>query len=507
MYFFADSFDLYSAPGDFITYWDGTSNTAYVNTFAPGRFPQGWGIQFLNGTGNALIKTSNQNDTVHHIVCAIYYTQALGSGTVGGLGFALYDGTTIQCWVGFCNNGDIVLTSAASGGGTVLARYTGAVTLSTTWFAFEFEIIINNTTGAFRVRKNGNPTNDFQATNLDTQQSANAYANKLIVQPVTGAGGYYTLDDLIWRSDPSIVPFIGDVRSYTRRPANDAQAQWSRPATFAQPAYVGPQSPGTFGANIARYNQMLSVGGSIGSVILPLQSTYTGGNVKCCFFNDNNGKPGTILQAADAPLAAPTIGNNTFTFTPPVVIPAGTTYWLAICVDSASASGIWQMAFGFSSAQYQGAYQTNGAPTYAAFPVANPAGGQVAQANGDLRPVITLAANANAVADWSQDGTSSYVYSTVVGQTDMYGITPLTVTPQNIIACVTRAFAQKSDAGTRNISLNIKSGPTNSAGASIALFAGTWSWTSRIDLTDPNTGAAWTATAVNNIQIGAAVTA
>jgi hypothetical protein len=118
----------------------------------------------------------------------------------------------------------------------------------------------------------------------------------------------------------------------------------------------------------------------------------------------------------------------------------------------------------------------------------------------------TSGANSPFVADIQQDGATSYVSSSTVGQADLYGIAPISATPSSVVAVVTRGLAQKTDAGTRNIGLNLRSGATTSSGASTALNT-SFGWISRTDLTDPATSAAWTATGVNNLQIGATVTA
>jgi len=89
----------------------------------------------------------------------------------------------------------------------------------------------------------------------------------------------------------------------------------------------------------------------------------------------------------------------------------------------------------------------------------------------------------------------------------LYGLDSLAATPASVVGVVTRALAQKSDAGTRSISLDLKSGATTSAGTSTALNSAAWGWMSRVDLVDPATSAAWTPTAVNNLQVGPTVTA
>ena len=67
-------------------------------------------------------------------------------------------------------------------------------------------------------------------------------------------------------------------------------------------------------------------------------------------------------------------------------------------------------------------------------------------------------------------------------------------------------YAKKSDAGTRNAQLRVKSGATEVGGTDTAINT-VYTWLNRVDTVDPNTGAAWTASAINALQIGPKVTA
>src|SRR6476659_7118502 len=151
-YIFGDSFDFYAAVTDAMAgYWDGGSITASNSqmTASNGRFANSQGI----GTGNTaiawLFKNSGSNDATHHIVCSFIQTVGL-SGTGLGIYLQLGDGATAQCSIVFRGDGAIVLTSGGPGG-SVLATYTNAF-FANVWSSFEFEVTINNTTGAFHAR-------------------------------------------------------------------------------------------------------------------------------------------------------------------------------------------------------------------------------------------------------------------------------------------------------------------------------------------------------------------
>jgi hypothetical protein len=105
------------------------------------------------------------------------------------------------------------------------------------------------------------------------------------------------------------------------------------------------------------------------------------------------------------------------------------------------------------------------------------------------------------VNEAQQDGTTSYVYDSTAGDVDFYAIASLSPAPASVVAVTTRGFIEKSDAGTRTGSLQIKSGGTTVATPTVTLSTNFgWAW--RTDTTDPNTGSAWTAGAVSAVNIG-----
>lgn len=491
---FGDGFDLYAVPADAINgYWD--SGTAAFS-LATGRFPGSRALA-ISGSSYYLVKSSGANDAVHHLVFAFAWP-----GTLGGSGLfctmQLLDGATVQCSISFRQDGAILLHSGNVS--TLLATYTGAFPGSSIWTAFEIEVVINNATGSFTVRKNGNASNDFTATGLNTRGgTANNYANRFQIGS-QNTGNAELVDDLFWRSDASSVAWMGDIRCYTRMPNVDASLHFT-PSASAYPllAAVNAGTAG-FGTNLARYTPFTpSFSGTVGSILLPV-STASTGNVKCCIYSTVGGVPAIVLGSA-TPVAAPALGNAIFTFGTPVSVTAGTQYFAAICADSNSGQhGVGSAALGFNW----------GAATYASFPTNNP--GPLTSGANTLPVTINITPTTTAsfafVSEPQQDGTVSYVYDTNPTDADFYGIAGIPITPTTTIATTTRAYVQKADAGTRAGAVQLKSGATTVQSPTLpalGVAAFTWAW--RMDLVDPNTGAAWTATAVNNAQIGPIVTA
>jgi hypothetical protein len=79
-------------------------------------------------------------------------------------------------------------------------------------------------------------------------------------------------------------------------------------------------------------------------------------------------------------------------------------------------------------------------------------------------------------------------------------------TPASTVCVTTRGFLQKSDAGSRNAAVQLKSGSTTVQSPAPALST-SFGWLYRTDMVDPATGAAWSSTGVNNATIGPIVTA
>lgn len=490
---FGDGFDSYATIVDATAgYWDGGNATASSHPLVAGRFAGSQAVSAGSAGIGALAfyKISAVNDAVHHITLAFRQTATV-AGVLIGWFIQLLDGATPQCTVEFRQDGAILLVTGAAGGAT-LATYAGAVTANNTWFAFEIEVVIHNTAGSISVRKNGNTSNDFTLGSLNTRGgTANNYANRV------GFGMYNSvvteqIDDILWRSDASSVPWIGDVRCYTRVPASDASTTFAKsPATLS----VSGGSPGSIAvvAGTARYTpqQIAPCDGALTSVTVIMTAGYTG-NMKCAIYAPSPTNPGTVLATA-TPIVNPVLGSNTFTFPTPVSLLKGAGFFVAF--DSDTSSGTWS---GLGSTGF-----TSTTP-YASFPAAGPAL-TPSQATLQTTSTFTPAGNYLFVNETIQDGTTTYVYSSNPTDADFYTVAPLAGTPAAVIAVVTRGFLQKSDAGTRGAAVQIKSGGTTVA--STATLLGTnFGWLYRTDVVDPATGAAWTPVGVNNVQIGPVVT-
>jgi hypothetical protein len=485
---FGDSFDLYTTFADATAgYWD--SGALGNLAFVAGRFSGSQALRNISNTG-FLIKSSGVNDAVHHLVVAFQQTAAL-TGTTLGYYFQLSDGATNQVCIVFRSDGAILLTSATPGG-TLLDTYTGAVTAANVWFAFEFEVVIA-AAGSWAVRKNGNTSNDHAQSGLNTKPGTNPYANKLTLLQ-SAAVNAQTIDDLLWRSDASSVAWVGDIRCYARMPSTTTQTQFAAAPNPAQVANA-ISTTSSDGTGTARYCPFTaSFTGTVGTLAINVNTGFTG-NMKCTIFADTGAlAPGAILGSATT-VTNPVTGNNTFTFGTPVSVSKGVLYWVGVSHD---VTAILNVAAGATAGR------TSAGVSYASFPTASPSVSNGVPVVSTVN--ITPTNNAEYVNEAQQDGTTSYVYDSVVSDADFYTIGTIASTPTSTIAVTARAYMQKSDAGSRTAAVQIKSGGTTVASSTLTLTTG-FQWTWRTDTTDPNTGAAWGASAVSAATIGPRVIA
>lgn len=495
-YSFGDSFDLYAAPADAINgYWDSGPQAANLS-FQTGRFTGSRCIQMTGGAQAFLVKSSNVNDAVHHFVVSFQQTAVITGSNLGAY-LELFDGVTAQCSVVFRSDGAILLTSGGPAG-TVLDTYTGAFPVINTWYAFEFEVVINNTTGSWAVRKNGNTSNDHALGSLNTRPtSTNNYANKLQVG-MNASVTNQQFDDLFWRSDSSSVAWLGDIRCFTRMPASDASVQFSRtPTNFLAQPFAATGAGATVTANNIRLISVASpTSGTVTSLVFNFLNAITG-HARMAIYDASGtgGTPGTLM-AQTVELTNPVAGLTTFNIVGAPSVSRGTAYWIAVWSDTsiqASAS------FGIATWTLALTYTTN-FPTTAAFASAGTS--TISTMGMNVTPF-----NAGVVNEPQQDGTTSYVYDSTVNDADFYTIGTIASTPATTIAVTTRAYMQKSDAGSRTAAVQIKSGGTTVASPTLTLTTSGWQWAWRMDLTDPATSAAWTAVGVNNCTIGPRVIA
>jgi hypothetical protein len=405
---FGDSFDLYNATADMtLSYWDAGTGNASLQAVGSGRFTGSRCISSGSGGGLSLVKSSGQNDAIHHIVCS-YKTADSLTGAAIGFNFQLQDAGTTQCSVCFRSDGAIVLQSGTPGG-TTLATYTTAVTANNTWFAFEIEVVINNATGSMTVRKNGNTSNDFTLGSLNTRGgTANNYANRIAISGQNAVN--QLLDDVLWRSDPTSVPWVGDIRCYPRMPNANVSVQFSSgPYTWT---FGGTNTYNSRAASSIHFHPFVvpaSLVNPVTSVAAAWFGSTTGGvHVNMAIYDNTGagGSPGNLV-AATTQVLSPS-NPQTFTFPSPPTLTVGGTYWIAQNSDGALN---WSATTGAGSVGYSLAY------TYAAGAFPSTAAGAASYASNEpiWLQITAGAQNWFLVSEPQQDALTSYIYDNTVG--------------------------------------------------------------------------------------------
>jgi hypothetical protein len=121
-------------------------------------------------------------------------------------------------------------------------------------------------------------------------------------------------------------------------------------------------------------------------------------------------------------------------------------------------------------------------------------------AQKDLTP-STGTVNSACVDEPHMNSDTDFVSGATAGQTDLYDLQDLGLTPTAIPLVVVRHALKKSDTGTRTATTRIKSGAAASDQSAVTL-ATTYQWQNTYLALDPNTTAAWTYSGVNALQCG-----
>jgi hypothetical protein len=528
----ADGFDYYGSDADLArSVWDSVDGTkcelTSQNAVAPAvsdstRFKTGRMLhRIILQIGVWLSKTIGSNESTLFVAFAYLRAGAL-SGTSPEVYLQFRDGATAQCSVVFQSNGDIVLKSGIHTG-TVLATYAAGFAQDV-WTHFQVRIVIHNTTGSITIRKNGSGSDSFAATGLNTRGgTANNYANVVVVGNGTGASTPppdYFIDDLLVYSGSGAAPndWVGDVRAIMLPISGAGASSQLTPsattATFGQAtlgfSMVGSAAPNEVlfapsraGSGEGGIPTTLTMpvpawgrSGTLTKFTVSIGAVLTGSLQGAIYAVDPaTGKPGDLL-AVSSVATNPPIGLLDLPVTAGPVLASDKRYFLALLESASFNLGV------FSSTSTQ--TWTLAQPFASGFPASGLAASAVGRAA--LYMVATVTDSVAAVNEPLGNGDVDYVYSSTVGHEDLYQLTDMPAVPAAIIGVVSKVLIKKSDTGTRNAQVRLRSGATDVAGADTVLGS-TYTYLARVDTLDPATGAPWTLAAVNAIQVGQKVSA
>lgn len=161
---------------------------------------------------------------------AIYASDMSASGEEDLILLSFNDGSTAQTYIEFDhdNTANTFNLMVKNGDGTLLASTTDDFAYYT-WYYLEVKVTINNSTGVVELRVNENEK--INITSQDTQNTANAYANRVVFNCTNPTGVSDNQIDDIYINDDSGTDnntFLGDTIVEGLLPdSDDGAQQWS----------------------------------------------------------------------------------------------------------------------------------------------------------------------------------------------------------------------------------------------------------------------------------------
>jgi hypothetical protein len=214
-----DSFDHYQT-GQRLNKYDSVVNGPQIVAGVGRNGTQAMRSVATNGGDNRIIK----NFSSHATWIVGFAFQADQIGTTTSI-LRIQDGSTQQMEVKISPSGLFLVSRA----GTTLATGSQIIT-PTLYYHVQFKTTIHNTTGAYELRVNS--VTELSATNVDTQNSANATASQIhLGKDALGSGTGWEFDDY-WicngaDSGVSGAPnndFLGDLRIQLRMPSGNGNS-------------------------------------------------------------------------------------------------------------------------------------------------------------------------------------------------------------------------------------------------------------------------------------------
>lgn len=455
----------------------------------------------LNGvSGQALqitVSSSNAN----------YASKTLGSNftrLIGGFRFAsnlggsrtaasFLDATTAQCSIVVNPTGTISLHTGTLSGAT-LAISSSSVSANSAHY-LEWDITFG-ASSSYQLWLDG--VSLFSGTGA-TKTSSNSYANAFTLGDAVAVAGAvnYTFDDLylfdstgstnnaVLLTNPVVATTFG---------TSDSSVAFSVGVGVLGKAYYTTASTNAPGVDVFLVPVTPAINCTLNNVSCVPRATSAGANFKSVLYSDSGGSPNSLV--ATGTQATGTTSGTTLTsaFSGGQALTGGTQYWIGFITDTSvvlqeadtSTTGQKKANTYASGAPATLTGQTTGQPTWLIF--GGISGMATNYTEDNLSPPL---------------GTLSYVDSAAASTTDLYGFGALPGTPGTIYTTCVKANVAIATAGSRTVSLQLRSGSTTSAGSNSGQTPlVTQSWLDSFFTTDPNTGLAWTISGLNAATSG-----
>lgn len=485
---FWDGFDKYgplnSTPANSSMGSEWTTLPSSSALFVAGRFTNSLALQLGVSFG---IATRTLPSNYGRLIGGV----ALNPTLAGNSGVIFGDAGTNQCAVGFNSSGRLVLWNGGLGG-TQIAISASAITANT-WHYVEWDLTFA-ASGSYTVYLDGV---SVMVGTGNLKSSSNAYANQVIL-----SGNACNFDDMyLFDSTGTVNNAVrGDSRVETLFPTADASVAFT-PSQGVIGAYYNLNASTAFMSANQLYLRKFAApaSGVLNSISVMPAAASSGINFKPAIYADNSGAPGTLLSTGPQVTGATSGTVVTMTLTTAQSLTAGTNYWIGYATDTA----LTMQRQDNNSFSTNAGYTAN--VTYSSVPSSTAPSMSSGQPSLQVWGNMTgMTINYTEVNEVPPGGDLSCVTSNTVGAEDRYSFGALSSTPANIAGVKVSALLRKTDSGARTITVQLKSGSTEIAGA-VQSPGTSYAYFSSYQDTDPNTSAAWTASAVNALTAGAKI--
>jgi hypothetical protein len=420
------------------------------------------------------------------------------SDLVGPMGITIGDGSTDQLTVSVEASG---LLAIREGGidATILATSTQSVAANTV-HVLEWDVTIHNSAGIYKVWLDGVPTS-LNASSQNTRYgSSNNYGNaiRLAFNETSNPGVYidHFYNHFFINAVSADTPLLTNAIVETQFPTSDSLAQFTPAAGILGTIYnnttttVNP--PGANKLALRKYTA--PVNSTVNSIGITPEATSGAAKMKGVIYADLAGVPHGAPMSDGTEVVATVTGTAlVLPLVTPQSLVAGTPYWIGFYTDTSVNLALTDN--GNLAGTVANTYGS-GAPTTPVL-VMN-------QASYAMWGNLTgLATNWSEVNTNPAGGDYSYVVGNVVGNEDRYGFPALSSTPNNIYTMAVKASVRRTDAGLRTVNLMTNSGTVDGNGLQPAQApAASYGYLASYFDTDPNTFAAWGASALNAATSG-----
>lgn len=208
---FIDGFDQYDDDAE-IQRGGWTGNFTSINSFAAGRDGIGRALQI---TGTSITASKNFSEIANAtFVCGVAFKNP-NSGPQNVDLISLYYGSTEKITLRSTSGGELALDQGA----TQLGITSGLALAQNTWYHVEIKVLLNNTTGTYELKVDGQ--SKFSGTSTDTLNGTTAKVNRLILWGHATSDPVY--DDIFVLDDSGsdATDFLGDCYVETIKPDAD----------------------------------------------------------------------------------------------------------------------------------------------------------------------------------------------------------------------------------------------------------------------------------------------